>query len=306
MHNVVRGLSRIIYKVDLLCDAYQKGKQIRGSFESKNIISTYKPIELLHINLFGPTGTSSLGGKHYGIFYEEHGIHHNFSYPRTPQQNGIERKNRSIQEMVKTMLNDFNFPKYFWTPYECERVDNPTFLNSTLSDVDNLDKFDPKSDKGIFIRYLTTSKAYRVYNSKTLKVEESIHVKFNDSKPNKELLELTEPFVELNIEELYTTSKELIELELDQPSKTKLKWLYYQKLNPRIWILAMHEELDWFQKNDVWKLVSPPNDKFIIGTKWIFRNKLDENGKVMHNKTRLVAQGYSQQEGINFIELLLL
>ncbi|RDY13742.1 Copia protein, partial [Mucuna pruriens] len=55
------------------------------------------------------------------------------------------------------------------------------------------------------------------------------------------------------------------------------------------WILAMQEELDKFQKNDIWKLVSPPNDKSIIGTKWIFRNKLDENGKVMCNKERLEA-----------------
>ncbi|RDY00869.1 putative mitochondrial protein, partial [Mucuna pruriens] len=65
-------------------------------------------------------------------------------------------------------------------------------------------------------------------------------------------------------------------------------------------ILTKQEELDQFQKNDIWKLVSPPNDKSIIGTKWIFRNKLDKNGKVVCNKARLVTQGYSQHEGINF------
>ncbi|RDX93608.1 putative mitochondrial protein, partial [Mucuna pruriens] len=52
------------------------------------------------------------------------------------------------------------------------------------------------------------------------------------------------------------------------------------------WILTMQEELDQFQKNDVWKLVSPPNDKSIIGTNWIFRNKLDKNDKVVRNKAR--------------------
>ncbi|RDX68012.1 putative mitochondrial protein, partial [Mucuna pruriens] len=46
----------------------------------------------------------------------------------------------------------------------------------------------------------------------------------------------------------------------------------------------MQEELDQFHKNDVWKLVSPANDKSIIGTKWIFKKKKDQNGKVMRNK----------------------
>ncbi|RDX97737.1 hypothetical protein CR513_19490, partial [Mucuna pruriens] len=50
------------------------------------------------------------------------------------------------------------------------------------------------SRKKLLIHHSTISKAYKVYNSMTLKVEESIHVKFNDSKPHKELLELIEPF----------------------------------------------------------------------------------------------------------------
>ncbi|RDX96785.1 hypothetical protein CR513_20518, partial [Mucuna pruriens] len=135
---------------------------------------------------------------------------------KTPQQNGVvEKKNRSLQEMVKIMLNNFNFPKYFWAEaintlhMNCGSVDNPTFLISTFSD-DNLCKFDPKSDKGTFIGYSTTSKAYKVYNYRTLKVENSIHVKFNDSKPDKELSKLIEPFAKLNIEYLQTTSKEPI------------------------------------------------------------------------------------------------
>ena len=68
------------------------------------------------------------------------------------------------------------------------------------------------------------------------------------------------------------------------------------------WILAMQEELNQFKRNDVWTLVQKPKDKSIIGTKWIFKNKLDEDGKVVRNKARLVAQGYSQQEGIDFTE----
>ncbi|GAA0166755.1 transmembrane signal receptor [Lithospermum erythrorhizon] len=64
----------------------------------------------------------------------------------------------------------------------------------------------------------------------------------------------------------------------------------------------MQEELVEFQRNDVRKLVPRPKDHNIIGTKWIFKNKSDGLGVVTRNKTRLVAQGYSQVEGVDFEE----
>jgi len=64
----------------------------------------------------------------------------------------------------------------------------------------------------------------------------------------------------------------------------------------------MQEELNQFQRNDVWDLVPKPQQKNIIGTKWVFRNKLNEQGEVVRNKARLVAQGYSQQEDIDYTE----
>jgi len=67
-------------------------------------------------------------------------------------------------------------------------------------------------------------------------------------------------------------------------------------------ILAMQEERNQFQRNDVWDLVPKPPHKNIIETERVFRNKLNEQDEVTRNKARLVAQGYSQQEGINYIE----
>ncbi|GKD59402.1 retrovirus-related pol polyprotein from transposon TNT 1-94 [Tanacetum coccineum] len=68
------------------------------------------------------------------------------------------------------------------------------------------------------------------------------------------------------------------------------------------WIVAMQEELNQFIANDIWELVPHPKSTTIIGTKWVYRNKLDENGIVYRNKARLVAQGYNQQEGIDYDE----
>ncbi|GJX06287.1 retrovirus-related pol polyprotein from transposon TNT 1-94 [Tanacetum coccineum] len=75
-----------------------------------------------------------------------------------------------------------------------------------------------------------------------------------------------------------------------------------EALGDKSWIVAMQEELNQFVANDVWELVPQPRNMTIIGTKWVFRNKLDENGIVSRNKARLVAQGYNQQEGIDYDE----
>ena len=55
------------------------------------------------------------------------------------------------------------------------------------------------------------------------------------------------------------------------------------------WITAMQEELHQFERNKVWRLVPRPAERTIIGTKWVFRNKLDESGTVTRNKARLVV-----------------
>ena len=64
----------------------------------------------------------------------------------------------------------------------------------------------------------------------------------------------------------------------------------------------MHEELNQFMRNDVWELVPRPKEAHVISTKWIFKNKTDEDGEIIRNKSRLVAQGYTQVEGVDFDE----
>jgi len=68
------------------------------------------------------------------------------------------------------------------------------------------------------------------------------------------------------------------------------------------WVVAMQDELNQFPRNDVWSLVPIINEMNVIGTKWMFRNKMDENGNIVRNKVRLVVKGYNQEEGIDFDE----
>ncbi|GJT76000.1 putative ribonuclease H-like domain-containing protein [Tanacetum coccineum] len=85
--------------------------------------------------------------------------------------------------------------------------------------------------------------------------------------------------------------------ELEEPKKV------IQSLKDSSWIEAMQEELLQFKLQQVWTLVDLPHGKRAIGTKWMYRNKKDKRGIVIRNKARLVAQGHTQEEGIDYDEV---
>ncbi|GJU68982.1 putative ribonuclease H-like domain-containing protein, partial [Tanacetum coccineum] len=147
-------------------------------------------------------------------FCEKKGIKREFSVARTPQQNGVaERRNRTLIEAARTMLADSKLPTTFWaeavntacyvqnrvlvvkphnkTPYELFRGRTPalSFMRpfgchvTILNTLDYLGKFDGKSDEGFFVGYSLNSKAFRVYNIRTRKVEENLHIRFLEDKP---------------------------------------------------------------------------------------------------------------------------
>ncbi|GJX85599.1 retrovirus-related pol polyprotein from transposon TNT 1-94 [Tanacetum coccineum] len=109
--------------------------------------------------------------------------------------------------------------------------------------------------------------------------------------------------------------------ELDRPVSTRLQlheqalFCYYDAfltvvepktykdaLTQSCWIEAMQEELNEFERLEVWELVPRPDKVMVITLKWIYKVKLDELGGILKNKARLVARGYRQEEGIDFEE----
>ncbi|GJX36728.1 retrovirus-related pol polyprotein from transposon TNT 1-94 [Tanacetum coccineum] len=278
---LVRNLPKLKYDKHF-CDACKIGKQAHASHKAKNMVSTKRCLELLHMDLFGPSAIKSYGGNLYtlvvvddysrytwtrflktkneafekfeilsrkiqnqlgssiiairtdhgrefdnevqfGAYCDAQGITHNFSAPRTPQSNGVvERKNRTLQEMSRTMLNEQSIPQKFWcnavdtstyilnrilirpilgkTPYEIFRGRKPSLeyfkvFGSkcfVLNTKDYLTKFDPKSYEGVFLGYSQNSKAYIVLNKHTMKVEESLNVTFDESPPPTKLSPLVD------------------------------------------------------------------------------------------------------------------
>ena len=73
-------------------------------------------------------------------------------------------------------------------------------------------------------------------------------------------------------------------LSQEEPKKVE------DALQDPYWVIAMQEELNQFKRNEVWKLVPRPKNRTVIGTQWIFRNKMDEIGVITRNKARLAAE----------------
>ncbi|GJY97106.1 putative ribonuclease H-like domain-containing protein [Tanacetum coccineum] len=153
--------------------------------------------------------------KEMNQFCEMKGIKREFSVARTPQQNRVaERKNITLIEAARTMLADSKLPTTFWaetinttcyvqnrvlvikphnkTPYELFN-DRPPIISfmrpfgcpiTILSTLDHLGKFDGKADKGFFVGYSVNTKAFRVFNSRTRIVEETLYITFLENKPN--------------------------------------------------------------------------------------------------------------------------
>ncbi|KAI3700454.1 hypothetical protein L2E82_45084 [Cichorium intybus] len=181
---------------------------------AEEIINFIKKMELMlnkKVRTIHSDNGSEFKNQTLDGFLKTKGICHNFSAPYTPQQNGVvERRNRSLCEAARTMLNFANLPMYFWaeaistecftqnrsyihkrfhiTPYEVlnRRKPNVKFLHIfgcrcfTLNLKDHLTKFDDKSEEGIFLGYSQDSKAYRVMNKRTRRIEETFNLKFDD------------------------------------------------------------------------------------------------------------------------------
>ncbi|GKF33737.1 retrovirus-related pol polyprotein from transposon TNT 1-94, partial [Tanacetum coccineum] len=144
-------------------------------------------------------------------FCDEKVISQNFSSPCTPEQNGVaERRNKTLIEAAKTMLNSIKLPKQFWgeaintacytqnrsiivkrhgkTSYDVFRGRSPDISNFHVfgcpihihNHMDHLGKFDEKSDDGFFLGYSLVAKAFRVFNIRRQEIEETVNVTFSE------------------------------------------------------------------------------------------------------------------------------
>nr|GEZ85584.1 hypothetical protein [Tanacetum cinerariifolium] len=345
------------------------------------------------------------------------------------QNEVVERRNRIQIEAARTMLIYAQAPFFLWA----EAVATACFTQNRSiirlrhgKTPKNLGKLQPKADIGIFIGYAPTKKAFHIYNRRTRRIVETIHVDFDEltamaskqsssgpalndmtpgaissglvrtsssstsyvppSRNNWDLLfqpmfdellnppqsvvnqaaEVIAPIAEVipqvDADSTGSPSSTTVDQDAPSPSKsltpTEIQSLvilqdvgkdnldmevahigndlllgvpipetsfhpvheqdlfcyydafltsvepktYKKVLTQACWIEAMQEELNEFERLEVWELVPRPDQVMVITLKWIYKVKLDELGGILKNKARLVSRGYRQEEGIDFEE----
>ncbi|GJZ75459.1 retrovirus-related pol polyprotein from transposon TNT 1-94 [Tanacetum coccineum] len=243
-------------------------------------------------------------------YYEEVGVSHQTLFARSPQQNSVvERQNRTLVEAART--------------------------------IEDLGKLKPKADIGIFVGYALAKKAFRIYNKRTRMIIETIHVDFDEltamdfeqfssglgpklltpgtiiptiiapelavltSTPSSTTIDQDAPSIKTghDIEVAHMDNNPYVDFPTPELSfEESFSQIYKEALVESCWIEAMQEELNEFERLEVWELVPHPDRVMIITLKWIYKVKLDELRGVLKNKACLIARGYRQEEGIDFKE----
>nr|GEW03058.1 hypothetical protein [Tanacetum cinerariifolium] len=398
--NLVRGLPTKRFKNGQTCVACLKGKQHKASStkdETSGILKRFiTEIENLvdkKVKVIRCDNGTEFKNSVMNDLCAMKGIRREFSVARTPQQNGVaERRNRTLIEAAKTMLADSKLPTIFWAEavntacYVQNRIlvikpHNKTLYElfmrpfgchvTNLNTLEHLGKFNGKSDDGFFIRYSLHSKAFRVYNTRTRKVEENLHVRFLEDKPiiagdgPKWLFDIDvltksmnyvpvvtgknsndfidgslfdsssknasndepQPFSDDGNKDDEGVSKESRTGDLERPSintaspnentdgpsintastndnaKVDLSNISTTYLVPSTPNTRIHKDhsLDHEEPKKVIQALKDPS--WIKAMQKELLNKKDEKGIVVRNNARLVAQSYTQEEGIDYDEV---
>ncbi|GJV99775.1 putative ribonuclease H-like domain-containing protein [Tanacetum coccineum] len=201
-HGLVNGLPSKLFTNEHNCVACNKGKQHKASYKAITAVSTiYAPLQLLHIDLFGPTSIRSIDHKYYSlvvtddfnrftwVFFlgtkdETYGILKDFL---TFIKNQLTNKVKAIRcdngtEFKNSKLIELCGSKGIRRDYSNART--PQQNGVAEEKYDHLGKFEGKANEGFIVGYAAHSKAYRVYNLSSKKIEETLNLRYLEDKPN--------------------------------------------------------------------------------------------------------------------------
>nr|GEV44092.1 hypothetical protein [Tanacetum cinerariifolium] len=361
--DLVRGLPRLKFKKDHLCSACQLGKSKKHTHKPKTENTNLEVLNTLHMDLCSLMRVKTINGKKYILVIVDDNsrftwvkflrskdetpevvikcIFHQKTVPRTPQHNGVvERRNHTLVEAARTMLIFSKAPMFLWA----EAVATAVFgaLCYPTNDSEDLGKLQPTDDLGIFVGYAPSRKGYQIYNKRTRRIIETIHISSGlvpnpvPATPyvpptNKDLEILFHPMFDEYLEPPHvkrpvhpaqavqdpvnsasTPSSTTIDQAAPSPSiPSSSSMLQSHSLHQGIaaeptYIKDHHVALvDNNPFVNVFALEphSEASSSGDISSTESTYVKLDEYGDVLKNKARLVVKGYQQEEGIDFEEL---
>ncbi|GJS33579.1 retrovirus-related pol polyprotein from transposon TNT 1-94 [Tanacetum coccineum] len=320
---LVRNLPKLKFDQHFY-DACKIGKQAHASHKAKNIVSMTRCLELFHMDLFGPFAVRSYGGNRYTlVIVDDYSMYTwtKFLKDKTEAFDQFEIFSKKIQNQLGCTIVSIrtDHDREFDNEVQFGEFCNANGYSQNSKAYIILNKHTRKVEESLNVTFDETpppSKTSPLVDD-DLDEEEAIKVTKKKNLENDIVDETLEIDKIVNIKEsrnhpLENVIGNLNQITLRSQAQNQSNFFCFistiepknvnEALTDDSWIVAMQEELNQFIANDVWELVPQPRNMTIIGTKWVFRNKLDENGIVSRNKARLVAQGYNQQEGINYDE----
>nr|GEV90643.1 hypothetical protein [Tanacetum cinerariifolium] len=357
---LVRSLPKLKFEKDHLCSACAMEKSTKKSNKPKSKDTNQEKLYLLHMDLCGPMRVESVNEKKYILVIIDD--YSRFTWVKFLRSNDeasdfIIKFLKMIQVRLKVSIRQAVAAACYTqnrsiirlrhgkTPYELlyNKLPNLSFLHVfgalcyPINDSENLGKLQPKADIGIFIGYAPTKKAFWIYNRRTRRIVETIHVDFDElmvmaseqSSLGPVLNEMT-PVTIIQADSTGSPSSTTVDQDAPSPSKSHTTAKTQSSVIPQdveednIDIEVTHmgndplfgvpiPEVTSAQSSStasphsiVWELVPRPDKVMVITLKWIYKVKLDELGGILKNKARLVARGYLQEEGIDFEESFVL
>ncbi|KAA0064189.1 gag/pol protein [Cucumis melo var. makuwa] len=272
----------------------------------------------------------------------EHGIQPQLSAPGTPQQNGVsERRNRTLLDMVRSMMSYAQLPSSFWgyavettvhilnnvpsksvsgTPFELWRGRKPSLSHFRIWGcpahvlVTNPKKLEPRSRLCQFVGYPKETRGGIFFDPQENRVFVSTNATFleedhmRNHKPRRKLVLSEATDDSTRVVDEVGPHQELMKPphQVVRPNDGVEDPLSYKQAMNDVdkdqWVKAMDLEMKSMYFNSVWELVDLPEGVKPIGCKWIYKRKRDSAGKVQTFKARLVAKGYTQREGVDYEE----
>nr|GEV32030.1 putative ribonuclease H-like domain-containing protein [Tanacetum cinerariifolium] len=308
--NLVRGLPTQVLENVNTCAACKKGKQHRASYKTKHVSSVDQPLYSLHMDLFGLTFVKSLNKKSYCLVVTD-------DYNRFTWVFFLATKDMT-SPILKTFITS---------------LENQLSLKVKVIRSDNRTEF-KNNDLNQFCRMMGIKREFSVprtpqpngiaerKNKTLIEAARTIINKINatgnivptvgQNSPNSTNTFSVAGPLNNAASPTYGKSSFIDASQLsDDPDIPELEDITYSddeddvgaEADFNILETSITEELLPLKMQKVWILVDLPHRKRAIGTKWVYNNKKDERGIVVRNKARLVAQGHTQEEGINYEEV---
>ncbi|GKC25839.1 retrovirus-related pol polyprotein from transposon TNT 1-94 [Tanacetum coccineum] len=316
LHGLIRGLPKLKFEKDHLCSGCAMGKSKKKPHKPKFEDTNQEKLYLLHMDLCGPMHVASVNGKKYilviDILFQP--LFDELLNPSSSVDRPAPEVIALIAEVVApepaastgspsstTVDQDAPSPSNSQTTPETQ---SPVISNDVEEENHDLDVAHMNNDPFFGIPIPEN-------DSEASSSSDVIPTIVHTAAPNSE--HVTK----------WTKDHPLDNIigELERPVSTRLQlheqalFCYYDAfltsvepknykdaLTQACWIEAMQEELNEFERLEVWELVPHPDKVMVITLKWIYKVKLDELGGILKNKARLVACGYRQEEGIDFEE----